>query len=171
MFICVFNVYLTIIKYLLFLPIRQEGFADFASFSSPQSNLASGDSLSILDSSPLSSTPAMQSLPSGLPPLVNPAAISSPMSPPFSASQSPMVSPVNNAYQPVMGAPIGLMQAVPGVSLAPQMQQPVMMSAQLSSLPPNNMVYPLAFMGNGIFPQVSMNPNLLNRNMLVAAFA
>lgn len=139
----------------------QDGFADFASFASPtQSNLTSGSDLSILDTSPLPATPMLQSLPSGLPPLqpVNVATVSSPLSPPFSASQSPMVSPINNFYQPVIGTPIGMIPAVPTVGLTPQIQQSVLMQTQMSSLPPNSMVYPVNFMSNGIFSQPSSLP-------------
>lgn len=97
-------------------------------------------------------------MPPSLPPLqpLNPAAGSSPLSPPYSASQSPMVSPVNNFYPPVMGAPVGMVPTVPAVGLSPQIPQSVMMPAQMSSLPPNSMLYPITFMSNGIIPQVSL---------------
>lgn len=54
-----------------------------------------------------------------------------------------------------MGTPVGMVSAVPAVGLSPQIPQSVMMPAQMSSLPPNSMLYPLTFMSNGIIQQVS----------------
>ncbi|GFU03632.1 clathrin interactor 1 [Nephila pilipes] len=138
---------------------KLDGFADFATFTTPTTtNLTSGsESLSFLDSSMSSTQPAFQSLPTGLPPL-QPFGAAAPLSPTFSASPSPMVSPVGNIYQPVIGTPVGVVPPIPAVPLATRVPTPLLMQPSVGNLGATNVVYPVTFLGNGMYSQPSSLP-------------
>lgn len=138
---------------------KLDGFADFASFTTPTAtNSTSGsESLNFLDSNIGSTQPAFQSLPSGLPPL-QPVGAASPLSPTFSASPSPMVSPVGNIYQPILGTPVGVVPPIPAVPLATRVPAPLLMQPSVGNLGANNVIYPVTFVGNGMYSQPSSLP-------------
>uniref|UniRef100_A0A2L2XX19 Clathrin interactor 1 n=1 Tax=Parasteatoda tepidariorum TaxID=114398 RepID=A0A2L2XX19_PARTP len=133
---------------------KQEDFADFV-FNSTSTTNSGSESLNFLDTSVVTTpTPAFQSLPTaGLPP-IQPvgASVMSPPLTPLSASQSPMVSPV---YQPVLGAPMGMMPTSP---LSSNIPNPMMMQPQLTNLPPTNIMYPMGYIGGNMFSQPSSLP-------------
>ncbi|GIY58522.1 clathrin interactor 1 [Caerostris extrusa] len=137
---------------------KQDNFADFAAFTSVSTNSVSGsESLNFLDSNIGSVQPAFQSLPSGLPPL-QPIGAATPLSPTFSASPSPMMSPVGNLYQPVMGTPVGVVPPIPAVPLASRVPAPVLMQPSVGNIGAANVIYPVAFVGNTMYSQPSSLP-------------
>ncbi|CAL1286536.1 unnamed protein product [Larinioides sclopetarius] len=139
---------------------KLDNFADFSTFTSAAittSSTSGTDTLSFLDSNIGSSQPVFQSLPSGLPPL-QPVGAASPLSPTFSASPSPMVSPVGNVYQPVMGTPVGVVPPMSAVPLASRVPAPVLMQTPVGNLGAANVVYPVTFVGNGLYSQPSSLP-------------
>ncbi|KAF8764369.1 clathrin interactor 1-like isoform X2 [Argiope bruennichi] len=136
---------------------KLDNFADFSTFTSAATTASSTsgtDSLSFLDSNIGSSQPVFQSLPSGLPPL-QPVGAVTPLSPTFSASPSPMVSPVGNVYQPVMGTPVGVVPPMSAVPLSARVPAPVLMQTPVGAA---NVVYPVTFVGNGLYSQPSSLP-------------
>ncbi|GBN26777.1 Clathrin interactor 1 [Araneus ventricosus] len=139
---------------------KLDNFADFSTFTSAATTTSSTsgtDPLSFLDSNIGSSQPVFQSLPSGLPPL-QPVGAASPLSPTFSASPSPMVSPIGNVYQPVMGTPVGVVPPMSAVPLAARIPAPVLMQTPVGNLGAANVVYPVTFVGNGLYSQPSSLP-------------
>ncbi|GFY29698.1 clathrin interactor 1 [Trichonephila clavipes] len=138
---------------------KLDGFADFASFTTPTTtNSTSGsESLNFLDSNIGSTQPAFQSLPSSLPPL-QPVGAASPLTPTFSASPSPVISPVGNIYQPVLGTPVGVVPPIPAVPLAARVPTPLLMQQPVGNLGATNVVYPVTFVGNGMYSQPSSLP-------------
>ncbi|XP_035207484.1 clathrin interactor 1-like [Stegodyphus dumicola] len=140
---------------------KQDSFADFTSFMSTTqtSSTTSSDSLSFVDVNSSSTPNIFNSVSPCLPPLqpLGAVTVSSPLSPTFSASQSPMISPVGNVYQPVLGAPLGMLPTVPTIPLGTPLAQPVMMQPQVGTLQPANM-YPVNYVGSGMFSQPSSLP-------------
>ncbi|KAG8178518.1 hypothetical protein JTE90_005409 [Oedothorax gibbosus] len=130
---------------------RQDDFADFASFSSPAPSKPS-DSLNFFDTNINSSAPLFQSLPSTLAPMGGT---------PFSASPMGNI-PMGNMYQPVMGVvpPMG------SVPLGAPGMAPVMMQAPIGGVNAANVMYPVTFLGNGMYSQPSSLPVMSSTSTL-----